>query len=651
MGSPSRFARLIASIALSAPALIVSAALATENPADSTDAPRYRVEPVIVTPGRFPLPLGRVAADVTVLDRAGLAGDHSPLLADAFRAVPGLDVQRSGQLGTLTSVRLRGADPRHTLVLFDGVPLSGPWLGGFDFADLSGAGFDRVEIVGGPASSLYGSGAVGGVIQILSDAGASTAPRLRAFTEYGGGAAFRQGAEWRAQRPGVAAGGAVTRLVSGSADERTGYCGTTAQLYADLTVRGRDHLRVSAVGSSGRKDLPYDFVYDFSDFRTHQVLDPNYEERDGVAAGRASYTLAVAPRASMEAELSGFAGRIENRNEPSGGSGDYQRTSLDNARGTAALRARVAAGGRTQAVLGAEYRSERVDRDDDSRYGGLGSPTRVREGIHSRSLYAQGHAEAAGRLFADGGIRLEDHARHGAYGVPRVALALALPEGGLRIRGGYGRAFTAPTLSDLFYPGYGSPSLRPERSRTWEAGLDGSWIGGRLQARATWHSTRFQDLIQSNSLYVAENIGRARIEGEEISVAAKPHHRIGLTAWAAHLSTKNLDAGGPLPKRPSWRTGARADVVPARDASLSVSWRWVDPVLDPFEFVDAAGRFLAGPVAGHAVLDLAATLPLGHGIPGDLHLRLANALDREYQEVKGYPAAGRTLTAGLSVRP
>jgi vitamin B12 transporter len=123
---------------------------------------------VVVTGERTPLPLDRVPLDVTVVDEERLEAHRPILLAEVLRQVPAIDVQRSGSPGKLTDVRLRGADPRHTLVLFDGIPLNGPWLGTFDFSDLTDPGVRRVEVLGGPASALYGSGAVGGVIQLLT---------------------------------------------------------------------------------------------------------------------------------------------------------------------------------------------------------------------------------------------------------------------------------------------------------------------------------------------------------------------------------------------------------------------------------------------------------------------------------------------------
>jgi outer membrane receptor protein involved in Fe transport len=191
------------------------------------------------------------------------------------------------------------------------------------------------------------------------------------------------------------------------------------------------------------------------------------------------------------------------------------------------------------------------------------------------------------------GVRVEDHVRYGTYGVPRVSAAVSLSEVGIRLRGGYGRAFTAPTLTDLYYPQYGADtlSLRPERSRTWEAGADGRWLDGRVEAHVTWHRTRFRDLIQSNSFFTADNIGRAAIEGKEASVRLWPTRAVALGWRVAHLPVaKNALTGERLGKRPRWRTGAELDVRASASVRLLASWRWSDSFHDPFDFVDVNGR-------------------------------------------------------------
>ena len=620
------------------------------------ERPRYRLEPVVVTADRFPIRLDRVPSDVTVITPERLEVRRPLALSDALRLVPGIDVQRAGTLGKLTDVRLRGADPRHTLVLYDGIPLNGPWIGSFDFADFMGAGENQVEVFGGPASSLYGSGAVGGVIQILS-APPSEAPKRRVFAEYGEERTFRQGLAWQSPLGASRAGLSLTRLTSDGRGPRDAYTGVNGQLRLEVPI-GEERLRVSALATQGDKELPYGFLFDPSDTTLSpfgslkQVRDPNNSEKDRILAGSMTYERGFGARAALEAEVSGFAGQIENRDPPNPPSTtEYQRTQLDNSRGIASVRGKFDVASWAQAVLGAEYRAESVDRLDDLNSGGFGGVTDVAEGIQSRSLYAQSHLEGRERVLLDTGIRLEDHSRYGSYGVPRVSLGLRLREAGLKLRGGYGRAFTAPTLTDLFYPGYGSPTLKPERSRTWEAGVDGSWLEHRVTAKATWYTTRFRDLIQSNSFFVADNVGSARIEGEEYAARFSPTKRLSIEARAAHLLGKNLVTGARLAKRPRWRAGASLEGEPVSGLVALADWWWSASMLDPFVFVDAEGRVQDGDTPERSVVDLGLNASLTSWIPADLRLRLGNALDRKYADVKGFPALGREFRVGLTVNP
>ena len=620
------------------------------------EAPRYRLQPVVVTPDRFPIRLDRVPADVTVIPPERLALRRPLFLADALRLAPGVDIQRSGTAGKLTDVRLRGADPRHTLVLYDGIPLTGPWLGIFDFADFMGAAQNQIEVYGGPASSLYGSGAVGGVIQILSAPETEGANRSL-FAEYGEHATLRQGVTFETPMGGSRAGITLTRLTSDGLGPRDAYSGLNGQLHLSVPI-GAERLRVSALATQGTKQLPYDFLFDASDTTLSpfgslkQVRDPNNEEKDRLLAGSMAYQRNLGPRAGLEAEISGLAGQIENQNPANPPSTtDFQLTHLDNSRGIASLRGKFDAAAWAQAVVGAEYREESVDRLDDSNSGGFGGVTDVSEKIQSRALYAQSHLEWGERALLDAGIRLEDHSRFGSYGVPRVSLGLQVPRTGLKLRGGYGRAFTAPTLTDLFYPGYGSPTLKPERSRTWEAGADGAWLNGRVTAHATWYTTRFRDLIQSNSFFVADNVGSARIEGEEYAARYTLGPRLWVEARAAHLISKNLVTGGRLAKRPEWRAGASVEAEPVHGLVAVADFWWSASMLDPFVFVDVDGHVLSGDTPERASLDLGANASLARWMPAELRLRVENALDRRYSDVKGFPALGREFRVGLTVNP
>ena len=649
-----RFSRFVIPVLFASVAIASSPAWADSSATDSLDAaatdPRYRLDPVVVTAERAPLPVGRIPSDITVIDGAKLDRERPLFVSDALRDVPSLDVQRAGRLGKITDVRMRGVDPRQMLVLFDGIPLNGPWVGSFDFADLGVGGFRQIEVMGGPASPLYGSGAAGGVIQFLSGTAPGTSG-VRGSAEVGAESTIRQSLLVASGREGRDATLSVGRLQSDGMGTRDEYRGWNGVMRGEGRLDGSTTVRLSGLYTNGRKELPYDYVFNFGDFRTYQVNDPNYEERDRIAAGGLLLTRAAGSRAALEAELTGLSGRIVNDNAPNTTGGDFQETNLDNTRWSGNLRTRVTSTRGATLVAGAEYRADKVDRADDAQYGGFPTgPSRVERSIHARSLYAQAHADVAERISADAGIRVEDHSLYGAYGVPRFAAAWRLPFAGLRLRGGYGRAFTAPTLTDLYYPGYGSPTLRPERSRTVEGGADARWLGGRLDAKVTWYRIRFIDLIASNSFFVADNVGRARIEGKEASARFRLTPRVTIGAHAANLPVaKDLTTGARLAKRPRWRTGADADLVVGPALRVFGAWRWNDSYQDPFDFVDANGHFLDGDTPGYASLDLGAVVS-PQSWPVSIRARVDNALDRDITEVKGLPARGRALTLGVDFR-
>jgi vitamin B12 transporter len=378
-----------------------------------------------------------------------------------------------------------------------------------------------------------------------------------------------------------------------------------------------------------------------------------------VLAGVATWKRDMSERVEVEAEVSGLYGRVENDNGANAPGGDFQDTDLSNTRGIGALRSRLAPAPGLSLVAGAEYRGDQVDRSDRSSFFGTVSDTAFERGIHSRSVYGQIHAEWGGRVIADAGIRLDDHSRYGSYGLPRVAAGFRWHETGVAVRGGYGRAFTAPSLSDLYYPGYSADTLRPERSTTWEIGADARWLDGRLAVSATHHRTEFRDLIQSSAFFVPENIGSARIEGQDYSVRVTPVERVTVRAGAAHLiaveTTAPEDEPDPddpdrrLPKRPEWRFTVSGEIAATRAVTVTGAWRWVDPVRDPFDFIDVEGNVLRGDTPGYAALDVGAIVSLTAWIPAKATVRVMNALDRDYSEVKGFPAPGRAVTAGLTV--
>jgi len=249
------------------------------------------------------------------------------------------------------------------------------------------------------------------------------------------------------------------------------------------------------------------------------------------------------------------------------------------------------------------------------------------------ALFAQS-AWSGERVRVELGVRRDDTSAFGGATSTRGGLVVALG-GGARLRASWGESFRAPSLGDLYYPYFGNPDLEPERGESAELGLD--FGGRRWSAGAVAFENRFDDLIQFDLVRgLPFNIGRARARGAETTLARRTR-ALDLRASATWLDAVDLDSGAPLPRRPRSQASVVALWRP-ETWTLSGTLRWVGRRED-------VGGFVLDP---YAALDLA----LGWSASSRLHpyLRIENALDREYEEVAGFPAAGRRWVVGMRLR-
>ena len=193
---------------------------------------------------------------------------------------------------------------------------------------------------------------------------------------------------------------------------------------------------------------------------------------------------------------------------------------------------------------------------------------------------------------------------YGSFGLPRVAIAYVLPRSGVKFRGGYGRAFTAPSLTDLYYPGYNNTDLKPERSTTWEAGASGSWLSDRVGAGVGWHHTDYTDLIegvlQPNFTFVPENVGEAR-RGRGIHPPVTPSARFGHHGKRPPDREPTRSRARRFP-RPAWRFRSRVVARRPRPHAPGRGAGWTRP--RSVQLHRRRRRVLDGDNPGYAVLDL-----------------------------------------------
>lgn len=617
-----------------------------------------RLDGLVITANRWADPEWTVAAHATVIDGTELEQAGIEFVADALRRVPGLIVVRGGSFGAVTSVFLRGAESDHLQILVDGVTVNEPG-GAFDFSALTTDNIERIEIIRGPASALYGSNAVGGVIQIFTRRGAGT-PTGELSVQAGSYGTRR----WQA---GVSGG---TEAVSYSfsvgsrnSDGILEFNNSLRQTTATARVQGRLDEATDVTVATRYDDRTYHFPTD----GTGAVVDRNaYTFGDALSlsldAGR-RWSDALETRFSYSVHESD-TGSEDEADGPADTLGFYGYSSLNDIRRTVAdLRAiwRGPGGAAIAAGYEIEQQAIRAFSQSLSQYGT--SPARSRNERSNRAAYTQ-LSWVRGALALNGGVRAEDNERFGAAATWRAGAAWQPWGTGTRLRISAGSGIKEPTFFETYAAGFatGNPELEPERSLSVEAGAD-QQLGNAVTLSLTAFSQSYEDLIQYTFSTPApgapnfHNVARARSRGleAEAGIEAGRFTATGSYTW---LDTRVEDSGfdegpgatfvqgGPLIRRPEHSFAATAFAQATGAATLEASARHTGEREDR-----NFASFPATPVVlpAYTVVDLALNLELR--APGSrpgftLTIRTENLFDADYEEVWGFKSPGRGLYLG-----
>ncbi|MBI4543086.1 MAG: TonB-dependent receptor, partial [Gemmatimonadetes bacterium] len=545
--------------------LVALSPAAGQQPRDTV-----RLREIVVTATRLPTPIAAVANGITVIRGETLREQGVTHVLEALRAVPGLAVVQTGSFGGLTSLFLRGGESDYVRVLVDGVPINQPG-GPVDLANLSTDNVDRIEVVRGPTSVLYGSDAVAGVIQVLTRRGSGPA-RISLSARAGSYGSTAVDASVLGGAGALGYSLAVSRFGSDGA-----YAFNNA--YRNTTVSGllraRPDSRSDAQLSVRYNDNSFHFPTDF----TGAVTDSNQlTAGDGTTVGFEAgrfLSARIEARALLTAHVTD--GLYENGpDSPAETDRFASRTRLS--RRAADLRANIHAGASRVLTLGAvvEDEGERGTTLFESSFGTFPDSSRIER--TNRAAYAQLLWGWGDRLSLTSGVRFEDNEAFGAFTTYRAGLAYRLG-GGTRLRAALGRAFKEPTFYENFATGFdrGNPDLEPERTSSWEAGVERALAGGRLQVTATVFGQRFRDLID----YVSPgpsaqapnffNVAAANASGVELEAHASPAAALTLSLAYTYLRTEVTDSG--FGGFGSFVTGQRLLRRPTHSASVSADYR------------------------------------------------------------------------------
>jgi vitamin B12 transporter len=622
-----------------------------QDPPARADAPLRH--DLVVTATRIGTPEKKVGSSVTVISAEELAKTGKTFVLDALEAALGLTTVRNGGQGAASSVSIRGANSEHTLFLLDGVELNDPInpSRSYDVSHLPLSQVERIEVLRGPQGLLYGSDALGGVINIITRTGrggprltlASSADSLRSLSA----------------DVSLAGSGRKTEYTFAAFHERTAGLSAASSAYpGNVEKDGYRNLSLAARWAyAPRPDASLTLTVRAADARTELDNfggpggdDPNNVQAYGSLLVRGQYRgLSRNGRWEQAVSLSWLGARRSNDNpadpaHPSEWDRGLYRSGLlkldwqNNVvlRPTNTLTAGLEV---EREAGGSDYASDGPYGPSESRF-----PT-ARAG--TAGIYLLDHWETGGRFFVTAGVRADLHSRSGAAMTFRLAPSFLIAATGTRLKATLGSGFKAPSLYQLFAPAtsfgpVGNPDLRPERALGWDAGIEQRLAADRVVLGLTWFENAFRDLVDFDYAAGYVNIGRARTRGLEASAELKPAAGLHFAASYARLSAVDTQTGTELLRRPRDKVSADASLRIFGRFDLSTHVLWVGRRLDR-DFSSYPYATVA--MTDYVLLDAALAASLGPGF--DIFLRVDNVLDTRYEAVWGYGTPGRTVRLGF----
>ena len=623
---------------------VVASAAAQEKPDAPAGSPVSatevkRADPVVITATKLETQASEIPASVTVVTEDEIRTHLYPSVDEALRRVPGLDVKRSGSMGKTTAVSIRGANANQVQILVDGVRVKSPTLGQGELADISIDLIDRIEVIRGPQSTLYGADAIGGVVHIITKRGQG--PFSAAVSQEVGNR--------DTLRTVVSASGSIKILdyaFSGSHTESNGQFKNdgmeqrSANLRLGLTLPGNTHIAGIVRWNRTDSDLPVKFVC-CGPLPINPLIDVNAQQQSETLITTLEGRTRPVDWWESRARFSRYenAQGFQDAADP-GYDFDFPLFSqIDVERRETEWVNAFHVGKWSTSTVGLEYRHE-----EGENKGVFKARNHVYAGFFEQTF------RLFDQLFLTGGVRIEDHSVFGTKTTERGGLAWVIKQTGTRLHGSAGSGFRAPTLNDLFFPGFSNPDLRPESSFSWDVGIEQKLWKDRIRLGATFFHNRFTDLIRfiqtTTFPFVAVvNVASARTEGVEVTgeVDILP----GLVASVAYTYTdsEDLTTDRLLAREPKHRWNIGLVWEPIRRLSLFTQ---VHVVSRQFE------SEVVGFNRGYTRVDIGGTFravdKYGWLQALDLTLRVQNLLDEGYAEVRGFPALGTQVLVGARAR-
>jgi vitamin B12 transporter len=577
---------------------------------------------VVVTASRWEEPVERVPQDVTIITRADIEKKGVTFIADLLRLQPDLQVVQNGGPGMQATLLMRGGGSSQVLVMVDGFKLNSASTGQADLSGLLTTDVERIEIIKGPQSTLYGSEAMAGLVNIITKRGAG---KLKADLSVEGGS-------FSTVKTAGSVSGATDRLNYRLSATYFDTDGIPIAKNGSLP-NGDTNKSISArLGATPTDNSSVELNLRYGTDKTH--LD-NYTFGVGPVDtlnyinNHENYLLATTGKIffwekyEQSLTLSYLHDDVD-ATDPVTAYNNYRiknTTELLDWQHTLDLHPLTIAGGFA-------YRYEAADN--------VGS---FDQSIDNKAGYLNAKLSLIDdTLILNAGLRDDDHSTFGNALTYRTGVLYYLKPLEMRFKANLGTGFRAPSLNELYYPFYGNPNLKPEKSTGYDVGVEKDLFNKKLVLGATWFWQRYKNLIETNfNTYTADNIGNAQTEGVEIKASAQPIDNLKLNAAYTWLDAVNKDNGAFLPLRPRNKVTSSVEYTLAKLTVIGefqyVSKRFdsgLNRYISPYSLVNLKGSYLL-----HKNLSL--------------FVRIDNLFNKSYEEAAGYGTPGISAFGGVKV--
>ena len=608
--------------------------------ADASEEPKT-LEPVIVTATSIETPISRVGSSVTVITREQLEQLGSNSVIEALRQVPGLNIVQTGSRGSTTSVFTRGGQSDFTLVMIDGVKLTDQ-AGATNLAHITIDNVERIEVVRGPQSALYGADALSGVINIITRKGDGE-PTV---------AVSLQGGNLDNNLETISVSGsseAFNYSISASHFGTANIDGITNDRYNNYVLSSRTGFTIEDT-----VDLSFIFRYQSSETGNPgptQFLpeDPDDENENHEWTFTIIYDQQLTEWWDHSFQASYFDENFVNTDPASQDptffndfitdyDSQFNRINVKYQHNFRIFEDHII-------TVGTDWEQEEANIISSSDFGFGPMTDVIDEQRRNLGFYAQAMLTFYDRFDVVLGVRHDDNSEYGSETSPRVSANYLLESTGTRIKGSYGEGIKNPSFLDLFFPGFGNPDLKPEKNEAWDVGVEQYLLDGDVVVGVTYFRSDFEELIGG---FPITNFATAKSEGFEVELTAQLPYNLALRGAYTFTETED-DAGSDLIRIPKHLVSLNLNYV--RDKwMVNLDATYASERSDrTFAFIDADGDWVNDitddDADSYVKLDLAAEYRLNDNI--SIIGSIENLLDDELEEVLGFENPGINFLAGV----